>query len=181
MMEIFMSKPTERTRISELRDRANLTQRALAIHLGVTENTIQNWEKGKAGFEQIVRVIKLCHALECDWQSWSDSQPDIAGLRDRANLTQRALALHLGVTENTIQNWEKGKAGSEQIVRVIKLCQALNCDLKDLIDWSSLQEVQQPKGMSLDEIRERLGTGKSRSTTSIETQNDTSIEFNPQN
>jgi transcriptional regulator with XRE-family HTH domain len=176
MMGMYMSKLTERTRISELRDRANLTQRALAIYLGVTENTIQNWEKGKAGFEQIVRVIKLCHALDCDWRSWSDSQPDIAGLRDRANL-----ALHLGVTENTIQNWEKGKAGSEQIVRVIKLCQALNCDLKDLIDWSSLQEVQQPKGLSLDEIRERLGTSKSRSTASHETQNDPQTEFNPQN
>lgn len=158
-----MSQALERTRIAELRDRKGLTQRALAIQLNVTENTIQNWEKGKAGFEQIVRVIKLAHALECDWKTWVTSPPNIAQLRDRVHLTQRALALHLGVTENTIQNWEKGKAGFEPILRVVKLAHCLGCDLKDLINWDSIQDVSQAKGMSLDEIRVRLGTGKSRS------------------
>ena len=158
----FMVQAVERTRIAELRDRAGLTQRALALHLDVTENTIQNWEKGKAGFEQIVRVIKLTYALECNWKTWVASPPDIAALRDRAGLTQRALALHLGVTENTIQNWEKGKSGFEQIIRVVKLAQLLKCDLKDLINWNLIQDTQQPKGMSLDEIRLRLGTSKTR-------------------
>jgi len=53
------------SKISELRDRAGLTQRQLADAVGVTESTIRNLEKNRNGVEQIERVAKLCRTLNC--------------------------------------------------------------------------------------------------------------------
>lgn len=58
----------------------------------------------------------------------------IGALRDRVGRTQRELSLLVGVTENTIQNWENGRSLVEQIKRLILLCKALDCKLEDLID-----------------------------------------------
>lgn len=88
--------------------------------------------------------------------------PKIALLREKAGLTQRDLSLLIDVTENTIQNWEKGRAGLEQIERLIKLCKVLNCNLEDLIEYVSDTEPVEPKakGRSLAELRELLDTDK---------------------
>jgi DNA-binding Xre family transcriptional regulator len=40
----------------------------------------------------------------------------------------------MGVDPSTIRNLEKGRAGIEQIERVIKLCKALDCNVEDLIE-----------------------------------------------
>ena len=53
--------------------------------------------------------------------------------RDRLGLTQRELANRLGVTENTIANWESGRSGFKQFAQTVLLCNALNCQPKDLI------------------------------------------------
>ena len=47
------------------RDRLGLSQKELAEMIGVTENTIANWEQGRSGFKQFARVVLLCHALNC--------------------------------------------------------------------------------------------------------------------
>jgi transcriptional regulator with XRE-family HTH domain len=52
--------------VAELRKQAGLTQRALADLVGVTESTIRNLENNRNGVEQIERVVKLCHALNCN-------------------------------------------------------------------------------------------------------------------
>lgn len=56
-------------------------------------------------------------------------------LREKAGLTQRQVALAVGVTDQTVSNWETGqrvpRLSPEQ---TFKLCQALNCELKDLIN-----------------------------------------------
>jgi len=39
----------------------------------------------------------------------------------------------VGVTENTIAKWEQGKEGSDQIEKVADLCDALDCELEDLL------------------------------------------------
>lgn len=56
----------------------------------------------------------------------------IATLRKRAGLTQLELADQLGVSENTIANWEKGSA-SKWIRQLYKLCSLLHCSLDDLL------------------------------------------------
>lgn len=58
----------------------------------------------------------------------------IAELRKAAGLTQLQLSQRVGVTETTIANWERGRGGLDWIVKLIRLCDALNCNLKDLIE-----------------------------------------------
>lgn len=69
----------------------------------------------------------------------------IAKLRDNADLTQAELAKAVGVTETTIANWENGR--TEWIEKIILLCDALNCSIKEL--WTTpineLRERMQPK------------------------------------
>jgi transcriptional regulator with XRE-family HTH domain len=53
------------SRVAELRDRANLTQRELALRVGVTETTIRNWESNRYNVEVFERVARLCKELGC--------------------------------------------------------------------------------------------------------------------
>ena len=66
----------------------------------------------------------------------------VAELRKRAGLTQRELALRMGVTESTIANWETGRNGLDWFVRISKLCRELNCGPDDLFEEDSLDEEQ---------------------------------------
>lgn len=69
---------------------------------------------------------------------------NIAHLRKKAGLTQAQLAVLIGVTSNTIQNWEKD-SGLDQIEKYIKLCKILRCNLSDLIDYVQVPEAEAPK------------------------------------
>ena len=66
-------------------------------------------------------------------------------------LTQQELGAFVGVTTNTVQNWESGKSGLDQIRKFLRLCAILGCDLADLIDDP---ELKQTKGFSLDQLRQ---------------------------
>jgi putative transcriptional regulator len=63
----------------------------------------------------------------------------IAELREKVGLTQRELALKVGVTETTIRNYEKGRSVLEWIERVIRLCEALDCEPEQLIDYLDIE------------------------------------------
>jgi transcriptional regulator with XRE-family HTH domain len=63
-----------------------------------------------------------------------DPRPRIAELRKAAGMTQLQLSQRVGVTETTIANWERGRGGLDWIVKLIRLCDALGCNLKDLIE-----------------------------------------------
>lgn len=71
----------------------------------------------------------------------------IAELREQAGLTQRELALMVGVTETTIRNYEKGRSILEWIERIIRLCKALDCSPTDLITYI---EAEQTGGQNLE-------------------------------
>jgi transcriptional regulator with XRE-family HTH domain len=60
----------------------------------------------------------------------------IAALRTKAGLTQLELAIAMGVDPSSIRNIEKGRAGIDQIVRIIKLCRALECSVEDLLEFT---------------------------------------------
>jgi transcriptional regulator with XRE-family HTH domain len=53
------------SKVADLRERAGLTQRQLAIALDVTESTIANWERGRNGLKWFKMVADLCKALGC--------------------------------------------------------------------------------------------------------------------
>lgn len=79
----------------------------------------------------------------------------VAKMREKAGLTQAELAKVVGVSENTIANWEKGTA-SKWITHLNRLCNALNCSLQDL-DPEDPPQPALPEGLSarmLDTTRE---------------------------
>lgn len=80
----------------------------------------------------------------------------ISALREDTGLTQAQLAVLVGVTTNTIQNWESGKSGVDQIEKFLKLCEVLACNLQDLIEYVPSPDADEPKAgsFSLDTIRE---------------------------
>jgi len=56
-------------------------------------------------------------------------------LRKKANVTQKAVAEALHVSDHTVRNWEKGRAEAElQLWQVKALCQILQCSLEELPD-----------------------------------------------
>lgn len=55
-----------KTRFTEHRQKAGLTQLEMSQLLGVTENTYANWEKGRSGLMWIERVVKLCKLFDCE-------------------------------------------------------------------------------------------------------------------
>ncbi|MEB3292924.1 MAG: helix-turn-helix domain-containing protein [Synechococcales bacterium] len=151
-------KPVYVSNLAKLRHRLEeqegivVTQRELAVQLGVTETTIQNWEYSKVGAVQFQRVIRLCELLDCQVESLisplpSDEpmdyfdetdRPDwkthIKALREQKRLTQRTLAYKLGITEMTLKSWENHHKCGELIARVIKLCRILKCPVQDLVE-----------------------------------------------
>ncbi|MGJ5676293.1 MAG: helix-turn-helix transcriptional regulator [Nostochopsis sp.] len=100
------------------------------------------------------------------------AKPNIAFLREKAGLTQLELSRLVGVTESTIQNWESGRTGTEQIQRIIKFCKALNCQVEDLIECASASQQPATKPSSLSDIHNMLGTDEPSPTSSSDTQTD---------
>lgn len=92
----------------------------------------------------------------------------LASLREQAGLTQVQLAVLVGVTPNTIQNWEKD-GGLSQLEKYLKLAEVFGCQAEDLVEYVETSEEKQykPKGFSLQELRElreRWGTGTKADT-----------------
>jgi transcriptional regulator with XRE-family HTH domain len=83
----------------------------------------------------------------------------IAVLREASGITQRELALTVGVTETTIANWERGRSGLEWIDRLIKLCQALDCNLEDLIEYEAVEENVEAEP-TFEELRQMYKAGQ---------------------
>lgn len=59
----------------------------------------------------------------------------LAGLREEAKLTQEELGNILGVTDQTVSNWEKNRSIPKLTVRqVVELLAALPCTLTELAE-----------------------------------------------
>ncbi|MFN6486954.1 MULTISPECIES: helix-turn-helix transcriptional regulator [unclassified Nostoc] len=87
---------------------------------------------------------------------------NIATLRRQADLTQKALAEQIGVTVNTIANWENGRVDLWFIVVVGKLCEIFGCSPNDLIEHKDVDSER--NALSLEEMRESLGTNEPQVT-----------------
>jgi len=94
----------------------------------------------------------------------------VVDLREQAGLTQVQLAALVGVTPNTIQNWEKPD-GLSQLERYLKLAEIFGCQVNDLVEYVQAPDEEKPqtKGFSLEELsqlRERWGTSTKTETIS---------------
>ncbi len=96
-----------RLRRSEL----GLTLRETARALGVSLATVKNWENGRAkvGEAPYSRVIRfLGHDPNPAPRSLSER---LRAARKVMGLSQKALALHLGLDPSTVRAWEAGRVG----------------------------------------------------------------------
>ena len=64
-----------KNRIREIRKGKGLSAEALAHQIGVTTNTMLNWEQGKTDFSS-AKLVPLANALEC-------KVTDILGVTER--------------------------------------------------------------------------------------------------
>lgn len=60
----------------------------------------------------------------------------IGQLRKQAGLTQLEVAKLLGVTENTLSNWEVGRSGTDWIKLIVQMCTLYQCEAQDLIKYT---------------------------------------------
>lgn len=102
----------------------------------------------------------------------------VANLREQAGLTQVQLAALVGVTTNTIQNWEKDN-GLSQLEKYLKLAEVFGCEVSELVEYVDIPEGEElkPKGFSLEELRdlrERWGTGTKAETKTSDTNSSSS-------
>lgn len=93
-------------------------------------------------------------------------QSKLSELRQKAELSQAQLAVFIGVTTNTIQNWEK-EGGLNQFIKYLKLCEVLECDPKDLIDIEEFENKNNKEFTfeDLKRIRETWGTSVKSKTS----------------
>ncbi len=78
----------------------------------------------------------------------------VAQLRETSGLTQVELAAFIGVTPNTIQNWEKDD-GLAQLERYLKLAEIFDCQVADLIEYVvDESDSAYKRGFSIDDLRE---------------------------
>ncbi|MGD1921657.1 MAG: helix-turn-helix domain-containing protein [Pleurocapsa sp.] len=65
----------------------------------------------------------------------------IARLREAKGLTQAELARAIDSDVSTVRNLEKNRSGVKAIQRIVKLCQALDCSVEDLIEMVDVGEI----------------------------------------
>ena len=66
----------------------------------------------------------------------------IMRLRSKAALTQRQIAEALGITVQTVSNWETGTRKPKLTPKeTLSLCRILNCSLEELADEVPFQNV----------------------------------------
>ena len=90
--------------------------------MGVSVSTVKNWEKGRAtvGDSYHARVVRfLGYDPSPAPQSLSER---LRKARKAAGLSQKALALRMGLDPSTVRAWESGRvgAGHERVREVLE-------------------------------------------------------------
>lgn len=88
------------------------------------------------------------------------------------------LAALIGVTPNTIQNWEKPN-GLKQLERYLKMAELFGCAVEDLVEYVPGEASEGTPGKSREfsledvrELRERWGTATRSKTSKPQDQDD---------
>lgn len=139
----------------QLRLKAGITQKKLAEALGVSNQTITNWERGYAEATFTFKQIKtLCALLKVGLEDLPDQTKTedtqhmnmnanteithkeahlFAKRRKALGFTQQNIADLIGIGSRSVQCWEAGEhtphLSPEQFA---DLCDALNCSIREL-------------------------------------------------
>lgn len=65
----------------------------------------------------------------------------LAEYRKRKGLSQDDLAQQTGLTKTTVQNWENGR-NLGAVIRVLKVCQTLDVDIRELFDLKDTNDEE---------------------------------------
>jgi DNA-binding transcriptional regulator YiaG len=120
--------------LGQLRRDCGLTQRAFRTALGIGATTVITWEHGRVRvpshrLDDVARVLDVQRTtlLELGAQAprQRTGERPLADLRRAAGLTQRELALHLGVSSRTVAHWEAGTrpvplAAARRLARLVR-------------------------------------------------------------
>lgn len=87
--------------------------------------------------------------------SSNDPGSRIKRIRKGKGITQRELSDQLGVTENTIANWEKGSSINQWLSRIQNLCKVLGCTFEELVGGGAGEDPEL-SGESLESILQPL-------------------------
>lgn len=91
-----------------------LSQRKAARALGVALATLKNWEKGRAEIGEAY-YLKVIRFLGYDPNPIPRTLPErLRAARLALGLSQKALALRLGLDPSTVRAWEAGRGESGQ-------------------------------------------------------------------
>jgi transcriptional regulator with XRE-family HTH domain len=103
--------------LGDLRRDRGLTQRAFRTELGIGATAVISWEHGRVRvpatrLDDVAAVLGVDRttllALEARDSRGRKAERPLAALRGAAGLTQRELALHLGIAVRTMAHWEAG-------------------------------------------------------------------------
>jgi transcriptional regulator with XRE-family HTH domain len=65
----------------------------------------------------------------------------LAEYRKNKGLSQDELAQQTGLTKTTVQNWENGR-NLGAVIRVLKVCQRLDVDIRELFDLKDTNDEE---------------------------------------
>lgn len=163
--------------LKKLREEAGLSQQELASRIGVAISTLSRWERGQTPFVLTVRQIQLlCRLLNKDPDNldinWfrvrlSRNESPIVKLRSLRRFTQKELADALGVSEQTVSNWEVGRSEPKlsprqykTLLRILRITpEQLPDDFgpqEDIEQISPLKRLREASGLTQADLASQL-------------------------
>ena len=143
-----------RINLAICRKRIGISQHELAEKMGVTYQTISQYERGKRE-PKIEQVQRICEALGCtldEMLSGVDTAPSettspcvknrIREIRKAQGYTQQTLADALGTVKSAVSQWETGYMGMSAVT-LCRLADLLNVTTDALLGRASI-ETNQP-------------------------------------
>jgi DNA-binding transcriptional regulator YiaG len=150
------------TRILQyIRERFDLTQQELADLLDVTPATIGSWERGDTTpqGDNKDRLLDLKDKSEEELQDELDEEEtvDIRSIREEYGLTRSKFAEEVGVSVQTVYNWEQGQTepGSENM-EIIQNLETHEENEEETFTGDDIKDLRQEKNLSQSELAEQL-------------------------
>ncbi len=145
------------------RKKFGLLQKDLAEQLGVSADTVRNWELGHSkpspqNLQKLAEMVKLPQRFLL--VSEAEFPHRFLLVRRRLALSQAEIASHLRVTRDTISNWERGRnePRGETRERVDQLIEETLHGGESVA--ARVWEIRMRLGMSQSELADRLGVGR---------------------
>ena len=147
--------------IQYIRERFDITQQELADLLDVTPATVGSWERGDTTpqGENKDRLLDLKDKSEEELEDELDEEEslDIRSIREGYGLTRSKFAKKVGVSVQTVYNWEQGQTepGPENLENIQNL-DGHREDKEETLSGDDIKDLRQEKNLSQSDLAEQL-------------------------